>query len=86
MDRKFFCWPDWTKADRKEGVPSKPLRFSVLLGGLIAIAVAVNALIIVADSRYGPRRLATQDCSALTENAYGGTCSDRLARRPSDDL
>ncbi len=55
------------QANRTARMP-KALRLAILLGTLIFMAVTVNALIIVADSRFSRRDTAAQDRSVVTHD------------------
>jgi hypothetical protein len=71
------------QAQREGPVPTKSLRRAALLGTVVLMSIAVNALIIVADSNARQRSSATADCSAVTEKADRLACYDRLARQPA---
>ena len=65
-----------------EWQPTKAMRLAALLGTLVVVSIAVNALTILADS--GLRRASTAaDCSAIAEEAERLACYDRLARQPA---
>jgi len=70
--------------DRHEGwAPTKVMRLTALLGMLILVSAAVNALILLADSNPRPRSSAAEDCSGVAEKADRLACYDKLARRPA---
>jgi len=71
------------QAQREGSVPTKSLRLGALLGLLVLMSIAVNALIIVADSNARQRSSATADCSAVTEKADRLGCYDKLTGRPA---
>jgi hypothetical protein len=71
------------QAKHAEWVPSKALRLAALLGTLILISVAVNALIIVADRNTRARSPAAQTCSAVMEKGDRLACHDKLASQPT---
>jgi hypothetical protein len=65
-----------------EWQPTRAMRLAALLGTLVVVSVAVNALTILADS--GLRRAsATADCSTLADEAERLACYDRPARQPA---
>ncbi len=68
------------QAQHKEPVSTKSVRVGALLGALVLTSIAVNALIVVADSTVRKRSSASDDCSAITERAERLTCFDNLAR------
>jgi hypothetical protein len=70
------------QAQREGSVPTKSLRLAALLGTLVLMSIAVNALII-ADSNARQRSSATADCSAVREKADRLACYDKLARQPA---
>jgi hypothetical protein len=70
-------------AQRKEWMPTKTVRFAALLGTLVLMSIAVNALTIFADSSVRQRSSTAVDCSAVTEKTDRLACYDRLARRPA---
>lgn len=62
--------------------PAKAARFAVLLGALVLMSAAVNALVILAGSNFWQRSAATSDCSVITREADRLACYDKLASRP----
>jgi hypothetical protein len=71
------------QAKQQEWAPSKALRLAALLGTLILVSVAVNALIVVADSNARARSSAAGSCSAILEKADRLACYDKLASQPA---
>jgi hypothetical protein len=69
------------QAQRKGWEPTKAVRLAALLGALVLMSIAVNALTMFADSksRHGPS--AAADCSAVTETTDQVACYGKLARR-----
>ena len=65
-------------------MPTKALRLAALLGALILVSVAVNALTILAhDNLYLQSSLNTSDCQLTTYKAARPTCHDNLFSRPA---
>jgi hypothetical protein len=65
-----------------EWQPTRAMRLAALLGTLVVVSVAVNALTILADS--GLRRASpAADCSALADEAKRLACYDRPSRQPA---
>jgi len=71
------------QAQREGSVPAKSVRLTALLGTLVLMSIAVNALTIFADSNARQHPSATADCSALTEKTDRLACYDKLAGRPA---
>ena len=72
------------QAKHEARVPSKAVRLAVLLGTLILMSVAVNGLIVLADSNGRARpSSAAGACSAIAEKADRLTCYDKLASQPA---
>ena len=66
-----------------EWQPTKAMRLAALLGTLIVVSIAVNALTIHADSNLRQRSSAVGDCSAIAEKIDRLACYDNLARQPA---
>jgi hypothetical protein len=64
------------QARHMERVPAKAVRLAALLGTLILVSVAVNALIVVADSIARTRPLAAASCSASMQMADRSACGE----------
>jgi hypothetical protein len=75
--------PTMASGPREGSVPTKSVRLAALLGTLVLISIAVNALTIFADSNARRRSSATEDCSALREKTDRLACYDKLAGRPA---
>jgi hypothetical protein len=71
------------QAKHEEWVSAKVVRLTALLGTLILVSIAVNALAIFADSKVRPRHSGSQACTAIAGNAERLACFDRLARQPA---
>jgi hypothetical protein len=71
------------QAQRGGSVPTKSVRLAALLGTLVLMSIAVNALIIFADSNARHSSSATADCSAVAEKTDRLACYDKLAGRPA---
>jgi hypothetical protein len=71
------------QAQRKGSVPTKSVRLAALLGSLVLMSIAVNALIIFADSNARQSSSATADCSAVEEKADRLACYDKFTGRPA---
>jgi hypothetical protein len=71
------------QAQREGSVPAKSVRLAALLGTLVLMSIAVNALAIFADGNARQRSSATADCSAITEKIDRLACYDKLAGRPA---
>jgi hypothetical protein len=71
------------QAQREGSVPTKSVRLAALLGLLVLMSIAVNALTIFADSNARRRSSATADCSALTEKTDRLGCYDKFTGRPA---
>jgi hypothetical protein len=71
------------QAQRKTSVPTKSVRLAALLGILVLMSIAVNALTIFADSNARRRSLATADCSAIAEETDRLACYDKRAGQPA---
>jgi hypothetical protein len=70
-------------AAHAEWQPTKSMRLTALLGALIVASMAVNALIILADSNHRQPSSSATNCSAIMEIADRLTCYDNLAGRPA---
>jgi hypothetical protein len=66
------------QAKQQESVPTKTLWLAALLATLFLMSVAVNALIVVADSNVRARSAAAGSCSIL-ETADRLACYDKRA-------
>ena len=65
------------------GSPQKPCKLAALLGTLIVVSIAVNALTILADSSLRQMRRLPPSCSAIGDEAERLACYDKLARQPA---
>jgi hypothetical protein len=71
------------RGQAKQEVPTKAMRLAALLGTLILVSVAVNALIVVAHSNARARPSAARSCSAIFEKADRLACYDKVASQPA---
>jgi hypothetical protein len=71
------------QAQREGWMPTKTMRLAALLGTLVLMSIAVNALTIFADSNVRQRSSAAADCSVVTEKTDRLACYDKLAGRPA---
>lgn len=71
------------QAQRERWVPTKSVRLAALLGTLVLMSIAVNALTIFADSNARQPSSTTADCSAVMEKTDRLACYDKLAGRPA---
>ena len=69
------------QAQQKGSMPKKAVRVTALLGALLLVSIAVNALTIFADIKVRERSLAAPDCSAITEKTDQLACADKFNRR-----
>jgi hypothetical protein len=69
------------QAQRERWVPTKSVRLAALLGTLVLMSIAVNALTIFADSNARQSSSTTADCSAVMEKTDRLACYDKLAGR-----
>ena len=65
------------QAQREGWMPTKTMRLAALLGTLVLMSIAVNALTVVADSTVRQRSSAAADCSAVAESAERLVCYDK---------
>jgi hypothetical protein len=70
-------------AARSERRPTKVLRLAALLGTLFVVSIAVNALIILADSNIRQPSSTAADCSVITEKGDRLACYDAFASQPA---
>jgi len=71
------------QAQRERWGPTKSVRLAALLGTLVLMSIAVNALTIFADSNARQSSSTTADCSAVMEKTDRLACYDKLAGRPA---
>lgn len=62
--------------------PTKAMRLAALLGTLVVVGVAVNALTILAESSLRQGTSTAPSCSAIGEEVDRLSCYDNLARQP----
>jgi hypothetical protein len=72
------------QAQRNGSVSTKSVRLAALVGTLVLMSIAVNALTIFADSNARqPSSTTTEDCSAVMEKTDRLACYDKHAGRPA---
>jgi hypothetical protein len=71
------------QAQHEERVPTKAVRLVALLGTLLLVTLAVNALIVLADGRTRAKTLAAGACAPITEKVDRLACYDKLANQPA---
>jgi hypothetical protein len=70
------------QAKHEERVPAKAMRLAAVLGTLILVGIAVNALIIVAAGTARPSSAVTVGCAAIRQTVHRPACEDKLAGKP----
>src|SRR5262245_23303219 len=71
------------QAQHKLSMRTRAVRVTALLGALVLVSIAVNALTVFADSNVRRRFSAAVDCSAVTEKTDRLACYDKLTWRPA---
>jgi hypothetical protein len=70
------------QAKSEKWMPTKALRLAALLGALVLVSIAVEALTVLAHSNLRQQSSSTGDCSLISEGPERLACYDKLARRP----
>lgn len=65
-----------------EWQPTRAMQLAALLGTLVVVSIAVNALTILADSNLRQGTSTAPSCSAIGEEVDRLACYDKLARQP----
>jgi hypothetical protein len=79
----MFAMAICLRGQAKHEGPTRAMRLAALLGVLILTSVAVNALIVVADSNVRLKSPAATGCSTIAQMADRLACYDKLASQPA---
>jgi hypothetical protein len=71
------------QANHEGWIPTKAVRLATLLGALVLVSIAVNALTVFADSNARLRSSAAGGCSPIAETDERLACYDNLASQPA---